>query len=46
MVSAAAKARHCRRTDKPLAAQRYFQQAWSLDHACAEAIEEVVDPEA
>ena len=37
-----ALARHCRRTGKPLAAQRHFQQAWSLDHTCAEAIEELV----
>jgi tetratricopeptide (TPR) repeat protein len=38
-----ALARHYRRTDNLLAAQRYFQQAWSLGHSNAEAVEELID---
>ena len=38
-----ALARHYRRVGKPLGAQRYLQQAWSLDHTCGEAVEDLVD---
>lgn len=38
-----ALARLYHRTGNLLGAQRYFQQAWSLDHALAPAVEELVD---
>jgi tetratricopeptide (TPR) repeat protein len=38
-----ALARHYRRNGNLLAAQRYFQQAWSLDHSLGEAAEELID---
>ncbi len=36
-------ARHYRRTGNLLAAQRYFQQAWSADRSLGEAVEELID---
>jgi len=36
-------ARHYRSTGNLLAAQRYFQQAWSTDHSLGEAAEELID---
>lgn len=38
-----ALARHSRRVGKPLAAQRYLQEVWSLDRRRGDALEELVD---
>jgi tetratricopeptide (TPR) repeat protein len=38
-----ALARHYRRMENWLAAQRYAQQAWSIDHSCSEALEDLVE---
>ncbi len=38
-----ALARHHRRLGNQLAAQRYFQQAWSMDRSLGRAVEELID---